>query len=327
MKIKKIAFLCVFLGLASALFPTGRDAAAQTYPTRPVRMVVTFSPGGGADTISRIVAIKLGEKWGHPVVIDNRPGANGVIGADLVAKSKPDGYTLLVQNASHAINPALYSKLPYNNDLDLIPVTVLSNYPFILTINPSLPAKTFSEFIALAKKRPGEMSYASPGNGSAPHLGFELLKNAAGIDLVHVPYKGAGPANVDLVSGQVQAFINNILAARAFINSGRIRVLAVTSTERSKAMPDVPTIAESGLPGFDMTGWNGVFAPAGTPKAIVTKIQVDISSVLQLPEVKSRLLSEATEPGGDTSEEFTKLFQAETKKWANVMKIAGVKPL
>ena len=301
-------------------FPDG-NAVAQNFPTRPVRMVVPYPAGGGTD----IIAQKLGEKWGQQVVVDNRAGANGIIGTDLAAKSKPDGHTLVVVIATQAINPALYPKIPYNSDTDFAPVTLMAQYPFILTTHPSVPAKTLREFIALAKKRPGELSYASSGNGSGPHLGFELFKSTTGINVVHIPYKGAGPANTELISGQVQAFFNNILAAKPHIQSGRLRVIAATSAKRSQAMPEIPTFAESGVPGFDVTGWYALLAPAGTPPTIVSKVQADTATSLQIPEVASRLSSEGAEPVGSSSAELAKFLQAETQKWARVVKTAGIK--
>lgn len=325
MSCERFAIRLLLLGLAAAMTISMSDANAQNYPVRPVRMIVPYPAGGGTDIISRMVAHKLGEKWGQQVIVDNRGGANGIIGTDLAAKAKPDGYTFVVVIATQAINPALYPKLPYNSDTDLIPVTLMAQYPFILTVHPSVPANTPRDFIALAKKRPGEMSYASSGNGSGPHLGFELFKSTAGINVVHVPYKGAGPANVELMSGQVQAFFNNVLAARPHIDSRRMRVLAVTSARRSPAMPEVRTLAESGLPGFDVTGWYGVLVPAGTPTAIVTKIQTDIAAVLQAPDIASKLSSEGAEPVASNSAHFAKFLQSETQKWAKVVSTAGIK--
>ncbi|HEV7393532.1 MAG TPA: tripartite tricarboxylate transporter substrate binding protein, partial [Burkholderiales bacterium] len=267
---------------AAVFIGTTDNALAQVvYPNRAVRVVVPFPPGGGTDIISRTVAQRLSETWGQPVIIDNRGGANGIIGTDLGAKAKADGYTLLVVIATHAINPSLYRKLPYDTAADFAPITLMAQYPFILTIHPSLPAKTVREFIALAKTKPGQLSYASSGNGSGPHLGFELLKKVARIDVVHVPYKGAGPANVDLISGQVQAMFNNFLAAMPQIKAGRLRVLAVTSDRRSPAMPELPTLGESGLPGFDVTGWYALLAPAGTPREIANKVQADVAGALR----------------------------------------------
>jgi tripartite-type tricarboxylate transporter receptor subunit TctC len=301
------------------------QGAEQTYPNRPVRMIVPFPPGGGTDIISRTVAQKLSESWGQAVVVENRGGANGLIGTELAARAKPDGYTLLVVIATHAINPSLYRKLPYDSAKDFAPVTLLAQYPFILTIHPSLPAKSLKELIALAKARPGQLSYASSGEGSGPHLGFELFKSAAKIDVVHVPYKGAGPANIDLISGQVQLMFNNFLAAMPHIKTARLRVLAVTSAARSQVMPEVPTLAESGLPGFDVTGWYALLAPADTPATIISKIQSDAASGMKTPAVHARLSGEGAEPVGSTPEQLAKFIAIETQKWAKVVKAAGIK--
>jgi len=314
--------VCAFA--ASTMIASGA-VAAQEYPGRAVRMIVPYPAGGGTDIISRTVAQKLGEKWGQQVIVDNRGGANGIIGTDIAAKSKPDGYTLVVVIATQAINPALHPKLPYNSETDFAPVTLMAQYPFILTTHPSVPARTVREFMALAKKRPGEMSYASSGNGSGPHLGFELFKSAAGINIVHVPYKGAGPANTELISGQVQAFFNNILAAKPHLEAKRLRVLAATSLKRSQAMPELPTMAESGLPGFDVTGWYALLAPAGTPAAIIGKVQADAAAALQIPEVATRLSSQGAEPVGSTSARLAEFLQVETRKWAKVVKTAGIR--
>ena len=323
MRIERIARSFLFLCFAAAT-ATAPYAAAQSFPTRPARMIVPYPPGGGTDTISRLVAQKLSERWGQQVVVDNRPGANGIIGTELVARAKPDGYTFGVVIATQAINPALYPKLPYDTVKDFVAVTLMAQYPYILTVHPSVPAKSTAEFVALARQKPGAMSYASSGNGSGPHLAFELFKSTAGIDLVHVPYKGAGPANRELISGQVQAFFNNFLAARAHIESGRIRVLGVSSAKRAQAMPDVPTLAETGAPGFDVTSWYSVIAPAGTPAAVVNRIQADIAAVLRQPDVVTRLSNDGAEPVGSTSAEFRKFLQAEIRKWDAVVKKAGI---
>jgi tripartite-type tricarboxylate transporter receptor subunit TctC len=317
--VRGLLFLCFAVAAAAAPY-----AVAQSYPARPVRMIVPYPPGGGTDTISRLVAQKLSERWGQQVVVDNRPGANGIIGTELVARAKSDGYTFGVVIATQAINPALYPKLPYDTVKDFVPVTLMAQYPYILTVHPSVQAKSAAEFVALAKHKPGAMSYASSGNGSGPHLAFELFKSTAGIDVVHVPYKGAGPANRELITGQVQAFFNNFLAARAHIESGRIRVLGVSSLKRSPAMPDVPTLAESGVRGFDVTSWYSVIAPAGTPAAVVNRIQADIAAVLRLPEVVSRLSNDGAEPVGSTSAAFGKFLQAEIRKWDAVVKKSGI---
>jgi tripartite-type tricarboxylate transporter receptor subunit TctC len=315
------------LGTAASLLSVTHDAPAQSgYPARAVRVIVPFPPGGGTDIISRTVAQRLNEMWGQPVIIDNRGGANAIIGTDLGAKAKPDGYTLLVVIATHAINPSLYKKLPYDTAVDFAPITLMAQYPFILTIHPSLPARTVREFIALAKTKPGQLSYASSGNGSGPHLGFELFKSTAKIDVVHVPYKGAAPANVDLISGQVQAMFNNFLAAMPQIKGGKLRVVAVTSDKRSPVMPELPTLAESGLPGFDVTGWYALLAPAGTPRETVSKVQADVAGALRVPAVHSRLSNEGAEPVGSTPEQLATFLAAETQKWARVIREAKVAP-
>ena len=314
------AAICAFL------VPVLGTAAQALYPNRSVRIIVTAPPGGGTDIMSRMVAQKLSEVWHQPVVVDNRAGANGIIGTDLAAKSKPDGYTFVVVLATHAINPSLYRQLPYDSTADFAPVTLMAQYPFILTTHPSLPVKSVREFIALARARPGELSYASSGNGSGPQLGFELFKSVAKINVVHVPYKGAGPANVDLVAGQVHAMFNNFLAAMPQLKAGRLRVLAVTSAKRSKVMPELPTMAESGLPGFDVTGWYALLAPAGTSSASIAKVQADTSDVLNMPAVHSRLSGEGAEPLGSTPEQLTAFIAAEIRKWTNVIRDAKVTP-
>lgn len=329
MRIERCACLGLFLTITVGLIDSALAQVAESsvaYPSRAVRVVVPFPPGGGTDIISRTVAQKLNETWRQPVVVDNRSGANGIIGTDIGAKAKPDGYTVLVVIATHAINPFLYPKLPYNTAADFTPVTLMAQYPFILTAHPSVPAKSVRDLIALARSKPGQLSYASSGNGSGPHLGMELFKSAAKIEVVHVPYKGAGPANTDLISGQVQLMFNNFLAAMPMISAGRLRVLAVTSAKRSQVMPEVPTMAESGLPGFAVTGWYGVLVPAGTPQAIVTKIQSEIAAALRVSAVNSRLKSEGAEPVGSTPEQFAKFLQVETQKWATVIKDAQVHP-
>jgi tripartite-type tricarboxylate transporter receptor subunit TctC len=258
------------------------------------------------------------------VVVDNRGGANGIIGTELGAKAKPDGYTLMVLIASHAINASFYRSLPYDTAKDFTPITLMARYPYIITATAALPVKTVKELVALARARPGQLSYASSGNGSGPHLGFELFKIAAKIDVVHVPYKGAGPANVDLVSGQVQLMFNNFLAGMPQIKAGRLRVLAVTSEKRSPVMPELPTLAESGLPGFDVTSWYAMMAPAGVPQAIVAKVQADVAAALRVPAVHTRLAGEGAEPVGSTPEETGKFLAAEIQKWARVVREARI---
>jgi len=322
------AHTCVaaLVGLAvQAGTATAQPEGAQGYPSRPVRMVLGSPPGGGTDIVTRTLAQKLSESWGQPVVAENRPGANGMIATDFVAKARPDGYTLLVAIATHAINPTLYPKIPYDTARDFAPITLLAQYPFLLVVHPSLPVRNVRELIALARSRPGQLAYASSGNGSGPHLGFELFRSTAGIDLVHVPYKGAGPATTELVAGQVQVMFNNFLAGLPMIRAGRLRPLAVTGLRRSRAMPEVPTMAESGVPGFDVTGWYALLAPTGTPGAIVGKVQADAARALKLPDVHERLSGEGAETVGNTPAEFSAYLRDELVKWAKVVRAAGVR--
>ncbi len=282
-----LRYICV-VGIAVA-FMGGTHA--QTYPAKPIRLVVPYPPGGGTDVIARTLAQKMTEVMGQQVLVDNRPGANGIIGSDVVAKAAPDGYTALITLATHVINPALYAKLPYGPD-DHVPVTVLAEYPFVITVHPSLPVKNVKDLVAFAKSRPGQLTFASSGNGSGPHLGMELFKSMAGIDVVHVPYKGAGQAMTDLLSGQVPIFLNNFLAGAQMIKAGRLRALAVTSGKRSAAAPDVPTVSESGVAGYAVTGWYGMMLPAATPAPLLRALHeidtlddvADLLPLLVLPK-------------------------------------------
>jgi tripartite-type tricarboxylate transporter receptor subunit TctC len=305
---------------------TANCACAQNYPVKPVRLIVPTAPSGGTDLVARMVAQKFVETLGQPGVVENRGGANGIIGTDAVAKAAPDGYTVLVTLASyHATNSTLYAKLPYDTVADFAPVSLLAEYPYVLTVHPSLPVKTTREFIAFVKSRPGQLSYASSGNGSVPHLGMELFKSMAGIDLVHVPYKGAGHAMTDHVSGQVPIFLNNFLAGMPMMKAGRLRPLAVTSAKRSIAMPDLPTVAESGLPGYIVTGWYGMLVPAKTPPAVVKALHDGTVKALRAKDVSDRLTSEAAEIVAGTPQQFTDFLKAEISKWAGVIKRIGLK--
>jgi tripartite-type tricarboxylate transporter receptor subunit TctC len=303
-------------------FPT--MASAQTYPSGTVRIVVPYAAGGGTDAIARLVGQRLAELWKQPVIIENRGGANGILGTDVVAKAKPDGLTLGIVIATQAINPSMYKKLPYS-EKDFAPVTLLAEYPFIMVVTPSVPAKTAQEFIALAKSKPGAITFASSGNGSGPHLGVELFKQQAGIDMIHVPYKGAGPATTDLIAGHVQMMFNNLLASAQVIAGGQLRALAVTSAKRSAALPNVPAMSEI-IPDFAVTGWYGMVAPAQTPPDIVAKIQKDVAQVLNDPKLRDTLAGDGAIPVGSTPDQFRAFIAAETAKWARVIKAAGVEP-
>ena len=316
--------LAALLWLGAAYAQTTLTGSGQAYPNRPIRIVVPYPPGGGTDVVARTLAQKMNEVMGQPVIVDNRPGANGIIGSDAVAKAAPDGYTVLITLATHVINPALYAKLPYGPD-DHAPVTVLAEYPFVITVHPSLPAKNTREFIAFAKSRPGQLTFASSGNGSGPHLGMELFKSMTGIDVVHVPYKGAGQAMTDLLSGQVPIFLNNFIAGAQMIKAGRLRALAVTSRYRSGAAPDVPTVAESGVPGYVVTGWYAMMVPAATPAPVVRALHEGTVKALKSKEVSGRLSSEAAEIIANTPQEFAAFMKTESEKWTAVIRKAKVR--
>jgi tripartite-type tricarboxylate transporter receptor subunit TctC len=301
-------------------------ACAQPYPVKPVRLVVTYTAGGPADIAARALAQKLAEMWGQQVVVDNRAGAGGIIGTELVAKAAPDGYTLLHGTAAGLIiNPLLVKKLSYDTFRDFAPVSMVVIVPQLLVTHPALPATTLKELIALAKARPGALNYASVGIGSPNHLGMELLKSMAGVDMVHVPYKGATPAMADLIAGQVQLAFNGMASVLPQIASGKLKAIAIGSARRSPAAPDVPTVAEAGLPGFEYVAWNGNFAPAGTPAALVNRLSADIRKALAAPDVVQRLASLGSEPGGNTPAEFAAYVKADHARWARVVQTVGLK--
>jgi tripartite-type tricarboxylate transporter receptor subunit TctC len=301
-------------------------ASAQTYPSKAIRLVVPFPPGGTTDILAREVGQRLTEVFGQPVVIDNRPGAAGNIGSDIVAKSAPDGYTLLLCTvSSHAINPGLYSKLPYDHIKDFAPVILVARVPNVLVVNPDVPVNTVADLVKLAKERPGQINFASSGSGTSIHLSGELFKTMAGVDMVHVPYKGSAPALTDLIGGQVQIMFDNLPSSLPQIKAGKLRAIAVTSAQRAPALPNVPTIAESGLPGFEATSWFGVLAPAGTPPAIITRLNAEIDKWLQSPEAKEKLLAQGAAAAGGTPEQFATYIRSETEKWAKVIKASGAK--
>jgi tripartite-type tricarboxylate transporter receptor subunit TctC len=296
---------------------------AQTYPTKPVRVVIPWPPGGSNDVVGRIVMQRVAESTGQQFVVDNRAGAAGSIGADVVAKAPPDGYTIMVHSTSHVGNAHLYKKLPYDTLKDFMGVALLAAQPGALTVHPSLPVKNVREFIALAKKSPGTINYSSSGNGSAPHLSMALLVAMTGIKLVHVPYKGGAPQVTALVSGETQASLATVSTVLVHIQSGRLRALGVSSAKRSGVLPDVPTIAESGVPGYEMSPWIGVFTPAGTPKDRVNRLNAEINKALKTPEVSQLLASQALDALGSTPEEFDARIRADYDKYAKLIKLTG----
>ncbi|RPH58410.1 MAG: tripartite tricarboxylate transporter substrate binding protein [Burkholderiales bacterium] len=296
-------------------------ASAQgAWPTKTVRIVVPFAAGGTTDVVARAVAKDLSEMWGQSVVVENRGGAGGNIGADVVAKSAPDGYTLLMTSGSiFTVNPHMYAKMPFDAKKDFIAVTNVASGPQLVVVNPSVPAKTLKEFIAYAKTQQGKLNFGSAGVGSQVHMAAESFLDAAGIDLAHIPYKGEGPSYTDLVSGSIQLMVGNIAAAAPFVANGRLRALAVTSRTRSSLLPDVPTVAESGLAGFENTGWFGFMLPAGTPKAIVDKVHRDTVKVLDQTEMKARLFVQGMTPVGNSPTDFSRAIDRESAHWAKVV--------
>jgi tripartite-type tricarboxylate transporter receptor subunit TctC len=304
----------------------GMSAAAEQYPTKPIRLIVPFPPGGTTDTVARLMAQKIGEALGQQVVVDNRPGAGGTIGTELAARSPADGYTILMGSiTTHAVNPALYSKLAFDPMKDFTPVSLIVSSPQLLAVHPSVPANTVKDFVALAKSKPGQLNYASAGAGTSPHLTFELFKSATGIDLVHIPYKGTGPAITELIGGQVQAMITGVVALMPHVKSGKLRGLGVTSAKRVAALPDLPTLQEAGLKDFEVSSWFGFFLPAGTPKPILDKLNAQVRKVLEMPDVQKRLVSQGAEPAGNSSAEFARYVRTEMQRWGKVVRSTGVR--
>jgi tripartite-type tricarboxylate transporter receptor subunit TctC len=308
------------------LLATGGAQAQTNYPAKSVRVVVPFPPGGPTDTVTRIIGPKLSEALGHQIIIDNRGGAGGATGTELVAKSPPDGYTLLAGTIGGlAVSPTLNPKLGYNTLRDLAPITQLVNVAYIVTLHPSVPAKSIKELLALAKARPGKLNYGTSGAGTGPHLAGELLNMMAGINIVHVPYKGSAPAQTALMSGEVDITFENTLIVLPQVKSGRLRPIAATGAQRSKLMPELPTVAEAGVPGFSASGWYGMMAPVATPKDIIAKLNAEITRVLRMPDIADRLNSLAAEPAAGTPEQFGGFIRSEIDKWAKVVKATHMK--
>jgi tripartite-type tricarboxylate transporter receptor subunit TctC len=298
---------------------------AAGYPARPVRMIVAVPPGGPADILARLVGPRLSESLGQTVVIDNRPGANGNIAYEMAARAAPDGYTFVLVAAGVVINPSLYREVRYDPLRDFAAITHGISVPNILIVHPSVPASSLSELVALAKKQPGKLAFASAGNGTSGHLALELLKQRAGIDVTHVPYKGGGPALAEVLAGQVQALFSLALAATQQVKAGKVRALAITSGKRSAVAPELPTVAELGFPGYEVVGWFGWLAPAKTPKEIVARLNTEIVKVLNLPEVRERLLTQSSEPVGDSPQAFAAFMKSEHAKWAEVIKRGNIR--
>ncbi len=304
---------------------TASTDPAPDYPNRPLRQIVPFPPGGGVDIVTRIVGAKWSEFLGQPIVVENRPGAGGTLGADIAAKAAPDGYTLFTcQVASHGVSPAVYSKLPYDHIKDFAPISLIGKTPNVLVVHPSVPVSSVRELIDYVKASPGKYNYASPGYGTSPQMTMELFKLTTGINLVHVPYKGGAPALADVMGGQVLGMFGNLPEQLAAIKGGKTRALAVSTLKRSPQLPDVPTVAESGFPGFEVTVWYGVCTQAAVPRPILAKLTATLHRTLNLPEMKSRLAENTIEASPTTPEEFAAFIRAETEKWAKVVKDAGI---
>jgi tripartite-type tricarboxylate transporter receptor subunit TctC len=302
-------------------------SAVDNYPSRPLRAIVPNAPGGGSDISGRIVASALGEALGQQVVVDNRPGAGGTMGVATAARAQPDGYTLLMGNIStHGINVAVFKSLPYDPVKEFAPVSMLGTTPNVLVVHPSVPAKTFKEFIAYAKAHPGTIRYGSSGTGGSPHLAMELLKSLTGTDMLHVPYKGSGPVTIDLMSGQIHVTSASVSSQLPYIKSGKLRPLAVTSAKRSAQLPDVPTVIESGVPGYEVTIWYGLFVPAGVPQRIIARLHGELVKVLATPMLQQRMANAGIDASSSTPAELGAFVKAEIAKWTQVVRIAGITP-
>jgi tripartite-type tricarboxylate transporter receptor subunit TctC len=317
---RRTLVVSALLALAAA------PALAQSFPSKPLTIVVPASPGGAIDLAARLIGQKLTESWGQPVVIDNKTGATGIIGTDFVAKSAPDGHTLALVASSHAINPSMVKKLPFDTVKSFEPVVQTHVVPLVLVTAPSFPAKDLKELIAYGKANPGKLSFGSSGSGGAPHFSGELFKSMTGIDMIHIPYKGSTLAHPDLMSGRVSLMFDTLAAVSAQVKAGGLKAYAVTTAKRASTLPNVPTMAEAGLPGYETSTWGGLLAPAGTPKPVVAKLAAEVTRILALPDVKQKLLDTGVEPVGGTPDQFSAFIGKEITKWAKVAKDAGIQP-
>lgn len=321
----------VSLTIAAALAAATFNSAAQTaatgsaYPARPIRLLIPFPPGGGADISGRLIAKALTDRWNVQFVVDNRPGGSNIIATEIVARSNADGYTLLMATATHAINPSMFAKRPYDENKDFVPIVVVSNSPNLIAVNLNAPMKTLGDFVAYAKANPGKMNYGTGGHATHQHMAIEMFRAVADINITHVPYKGGVPAVNDTIGGQLMMVSTSVPALAPYIKSGRLRSIAVTSLKRSSMMPDVPTIAEQGFPGFNINYWLGLIGPANLPPAVVAKINQDVNAALKSPEVRDQFLAQGAEPAGGTPQEFDALIKRESKEWITMVKKAGIK--
>ena len=317
----------VSASFCAAAFGVKCEAAAPAYPIKPIRFIVPYTPGSSGDIFARAIAQKMSESWGQQVIVDNRGGSGGMMGSEMAAKAPSDGHTLMLGGTSNmAINPALYGKLPYDPVRDFAPVTLVASTPYVMIVNPSVPAKTVPEFIALAKARPGQLNYATTGSGSAVHLTAALFASMAGVQLVHVPYKNQASRIVDVMAGEVQMMFAGTVLVQQHMKTGKVRALGISGAQRSPLMPDLPTIAESGLKGFESSGWFGVFVPAGTSRGIVMQLNAEIIRALKLPDVSERFSREGADLFGNSPEEFAAFVKSEAAKWSKAVKMSGARP-
>ena len=323
--IKSAAVIYGFVIAAIAVVNSAYAQGYSSYPSRPLRMIVAFAPGGATDILARTLAQHLNNALGQPVVVENRGGAGGMVGAEAAAKAAPDGYTTFLATISMVLAPSVYPKAPYDPIRDFTAITLLSSTPYILLVHPSVPVRSVKEFISLAKARPGQLNYASPGSGTPPHLGGELFKNVTGIEIVHIPYKGLAPALIDLLAGQVSIVFSSPVPALPHMKSSKVRALAVTATKRSMAAPEIPTLTEAGVPGVDVGSWSAMLAPVGTARTVVDRLHAELMRIIGVPEVRARLQAEGADPIGAGPDELNAYIQAEFIKWAMVVKRTGLR--
>jgi tripartite-type tricarboxylate transporter receptor subunit TctC len=322
-RVNRIA-LMIAVGVSPAL--QGMAVFAQAFPAKPVRVIVPFAAGGTTDIVTRILAQRLTESWGQQLLVDNRPGAGGNIGSELVAKSPADGYTILMATvATHGINASLYRKIPYDPINDFMPITLVASTPSVLMLNPAVPANSVKDLIALAKAKPGQLNFGSPGNGSSHHLAGELFDSMAGVKMTHVPYKGTAAALIDVMAGQIQLTFDTLPSAMPYVKGNKLKAIAVTSAKRTRSLSDLPTVSEAGVPGYEVTSWYGALAPAGTPPDVVKKLNADFVRTIRIPEVSEKMIEAGADPVANTPEQFAGFIRSELKKWAKVVQDSGAR--